>query len=254
MPASVRNAVSAAAESDARSLYTIGGVTALLQPLTIVAFTIVIAVLGPKPSSAEEWFAIQQTSRLEAFLRGDFLTLILIGLYLGTFPALTMALRRVSPVYTALAALFTFIAVTGTFATESTFSLLHLGDRYAAATTEAQRTQLLAAGEAVIASDMWNSSAAYMGGLLLQGAGVMISVIMVRSRDFAKVTAYAGLIANAVDLIQHVVHPFAPAISGVLTTLMGPFYLVWFPMLGRDLLRLGRGSFRRTAGVGARFR
>jgi len=244
MTASVRYTPPAAAESDSRSLYTIGGVTALLQPLTIVAFTVVIATLGPQPDSAEEWFAIQQSSRLEAMLRGDFLPLILIGLYLGTFPALALALRRVSPVYTALAALFTFIGVTICFASESTFSLLRLGDQYAAAASDAQRAQLLAAAEAVIASDMWNSSGAYMSGILLQGAGVMISVIMLRSSDFAAVTAYAGLIANAVDLIQHVVHPFAPTMSAALTTVMGPFYLVWFPMLGRDLLRLGRGALK----------
>jgi hypothetical protein len=252
MPLSVRSAASAVAESDSRSLYTIGGVTAVLQPLTIVAFTVVIAVLGPKPGSAEEWFTIQQSSKLEAILRGDFLTLILIGLYLGTFPALYVALRHLSPVYSALAALFTFIGVTICFASESTFSLLRLGDQYAAATSDAQRAQLLAAAEAVIASDMWNSSGAYMSGMLLQGAGVMISVIMLRSSDFAKVTAYAGLIGNAIDLTQHVIHPFAPAVSGALTTLMGPFYLVWFPMLGRDLLRLGRVGSRISGGVGMR--
>jgi len=252
MPASVRSTASAVANSDSRVLYTIGGVTALLQLLTVVAFTVVIATLGPRPVSAEEWFAIQQDSKLAAVLRGDFITLILIGLYLGTFPALYMALRRVSPVYTALAALFTFIAVTVSFAGESTFSLLRLGDQFAAATSEAQRAQLLAAAEAVMASDLWNSSGAYMSGILLQGAGVMISVVMVRSSDFSKVTAYAGLLANAVDLAQHVMHPFAPSISGVLTTVMGPFYLVWFPMLGRDLLRLGQAT--PQARVGMRFR
>jgi hypothetical protein len=238
----IQSNASAIAKSESRSLYTIGGVAAILQPLTVLAFTIVIATLGPKPTSAEEYFAIQQSSRLASILRGDLLTLILIGLYLGTFPALYLALRNVSPAYAALAALFTFIAVTVCFAGESTFSLLHLGDRYAAATSDAERAQLLAAGEAVIASDMWNSSGAYMSGILLQGAGVMISVIMLRSSDFTKVTAYAGLIANALDLAQHVIHPFAPSISGVLTTVMGPFYLVWFPMLARDLLRLGRGA------------
>jgi hypothetical protein len=242
MRGSIESTASAVAKSESRSLYTIGGVAALLQPLTVVAFTVVIATLGPKPTSGEEYSAIQQSSRLTSILRSDFLTLILIGLYLGTFPALYLALRHVSPVYSALAALFTLIAVTVSFAGESTFSLLRLGDQYAAATTAAQRAQLLAAAEAVIASDLWNSSGAYASGILLQGAGVMISVIMLRSTDFTKVTAYAGLLANGVDLVQHVIHPFAPSISGVLTTVMGPFYLVWFPMLARDLLRLGRSG------------
>jgi hypothetical protein len=229
-------------ESQLKALYRIGSIAAFLQLVTILGYAIALAVLGPKPTSAEEFFTIQQSSKMAAVLRGDFLLLILIALYLGTFPALYAALKRVSPTYTALATLFTLIVVTTTFASESTFSLLRLGEQYATATTEAARAQLLAAGEAVIASDMWNSSAAYIGGILLQGAGVMISLIMLRSKDFSKVTAYAGLLGNAFDLIQHVLHPFLPSVSNIFFSSMGIFYLVWFPMLGRDLLRLARNS------------
>ncbi len=222
------------------SLYRIGGIAALLQLAALLAYTVALAVLGPKPGSAAEFFASQQSSRLATMLRGDFLLLLMIGAYLGTFPALYMALRRVSPVATAFATLFTFIAVTLCFANESTFALLYLGDQYALATTEAQRAQVLAAGKAVIAADMWNSSAAYMSGILLQGGGVIISLVMRRSQDFSKVTAIAGLLANVLDLTQHLIHPFAPAISSVLQMVMGPFYLVWFPMLARDLFRLNK--------------
>lgn len=222
-----------------KGLYTIGGVAAILQLLTILVYSVLMGVLGPKPTSAAEYFAIYQNSPLEAFLRGDFLLLVLIGLYLGTFPALYAALRRLSPVYAALATLFTLMAVTGTFATESSFSLLHLGEQYVNA-TNVVRTQLQAAGEAVIASDMWNSSAAYMGGILLQGSGVMISVIMLRSKDFSKITAYSGLLGNGFDLIQHIIHPFAPSISSYIQMFMGLFYFVWFPMLSRDLFRLAK--------------
>lgn len=226
--------------SNRKSLYTIGGVAAILQLITILTYSVLIAVLGPKPTSAEEYFAIYQASPLEAVLRGDFLLLILIGLYLGIFPALYIALRRLSPVYTALATLFTIITVTLTFANESTFSLLHLGKQYVAVSNDALRIQLQAAGEAVIASDMWNSSGAYMGGILLQGSGVMISVIMLRSKDFSKITAYAGLLGNGFDLIQHIIHPFTPSISAFIMMFMGLFYFVWFPMLGRDFLRLSK--------------
>lgn len=229
-----------AVESTLKSLYTIGGMAALLQLVVILGYSVALGLLGPKPTSAEEYFIIQQSSRLESVLRGDFLLLILIGLYLGTFPAMYAALRRIDPVYTALATLFTIMAVAGTFATESTFALLHLGEQFAVATTEVARGQFLAAGEAVIAADMWHSSAAYMGGILLQGAGVMISLIMRRSRDFSKVTAYSGLLGNGLDLVQHVLHPFLPGVSAVIQMVMGLFYFVWYPMLGRDLLRLGR--------------
>ena len=230
--------------SNMKSLYTIGSVAAILQLITILTYSVLIGVLGPKPTSAEEYFAIYQASPLEAILRGDFLLLILIGLYLGTFPALYVALRRLSPVYTALATLFTIMTVALTFANESTFSLLHLGKQYVNASSDAMRIQLQAAGEAVIASDMWNSSAAYMGGILLQGSGVIISVIMLRSKEFSKVTAYSGLLGNAFDLVQHIIHPFTPSISSYIQMFMGLFYFVWFPMLARDFSRLARGGSR----------
>jgi len=240
-----KNTAEVTVESNLKSLYTIGGISAIMQLIVILSYSIVVGVLGQKPTSAAEYFAVFQRSPMEAFWRGDFLLMLLIGLYLGTFPALYAALRRLSPVYAALATLFTILAVAGSFATESSFSLLHLGEQYVNATSEAVRTQLLSAGEAVIASDMWNSSAAYMGGILLQGSGVMISVIMLRSKDFSKVTAYSGLLGNGLDLIQHVLHIFLPAVSSFITMFMGVFYFVWFPMLARDLFRLARAAGRR---------
>jgi hypothetical protein len=221
----------------------------MLQVAMLIAMIIVIATLGEKPTRVEDYFTIQQRSELEALLRGDFLTVILIGLYLGTFPALYAALRHVSPIYSALATLFTLIAVALALGSEPTFSLLHLGDQYAAATTAVERSQLLAAGKAIIAADLWHTTGMYIAGILLQVSGVMISVIMLRNHDFSKITAYAGLLGNALDLLQHVLHPVAPSIQESLTPIMGIFYLTWYPMMVRDLLRLARGrSSDKTQG------
>jgi len=226
--------------TNTKSFFTIGWMAALLQLISIVTYSVILAVLGPKPTSAEQYFALQQSDPLGALLRGDFLLLFLIGGYFGTFPALYLALKKVNPAAALFATLFTFVAVTVCLATESTFALRHLAEQFAVALTDAQRSQLLAAGEAVIASDMWNSSGAYVSGFLLQGGGVIISLVMLRSRDFSKVTAIAGLLGNAFDLVQHLLHPFAPSISAPIQMLMGPFYLVWFPMLARDLFRLAK--------------
>jgi hypothetical protein len=87
---------------------------------------------------------------------------------------------------------------------------------------------------------MWESSGAYMGGMLLQGAGVLMSILMLRSRDFSRWTAWSGLLGNALDLTQHLLHPFVPAVSAAIVPFMGIFYFLWFPLLGRDLLRLAR--------------
>jgi hypothetical protein len=228
------------------SIYYLGSASALLQLVCVFGYIIVAITLGPKPGTVEEYYTLFQTNPLAGFLRSDGITLIIIALYLGTCPALYVTLKSISPIYTGLAALFIMIAVTISFAIHADFSLLHLSDQYAAATTAIQRSHLLAAGEAVIASNTWNSSGAYMTGILLQGAGVMISVIMLRSKDFSKVTAYTGLLANGFDLVQHMLHPFAPSVAGIVMLGAGPFYLVWFPMLARDLFRLGQNVSKDT--------
>jgi len=228
---------------NSKHLYTIGGISALLQLIAILASIVIAVVLGPRPTSAVEFFAIQQENTLAALLRGDFVLMaFLIGAYLGTFPALWWNLRQLSPIAATFAALFTGIGVILSFSGESTFALLHLGDLYAAASSEAARVQLLAAGEAVLAAGWWHSSGSYMTGILLQGGGVIVSLVMLRSRDFSRVTAISGLIGNGLDLIQHLLHPFAPSISVPIQMFMGIFYFVWFPMLARDFFKLAKGS------------
>ena len=54
-------------------------------------------------------------------------------------------------------------------ANESAFAMMHLSDLYAAASSAAQQEQLLAAGEAVIAANMWNSTAGFLAGIFMQG-------------------------------------------------------------------------------------
>ncbi len=225
-----------------KHLYTIGGIAALTQLAAILTTIIVAAIFGARPTSAEEFFIIQQSNSLSALLRGDFvLMFLLLGAYLGTFPALWWNLRRSSPVAATFATLFTTIAVTLSFSGESTFALLHLGDLYATAISDAQRIQFLAAGEAVLAAGWWNSTGSYVAGILLQGGGIIISLVMLRSRDFSKVTAISGLLGNALDLVQHLLHPFAPSISAPIQMMMGVFYFVWFPMLARDFFSLAKG-------------
>lgn len=222
-----------------KSLYTIGAVVSLTQLVVIFIYMLIVALLGPRITNAETFFHIQQAEGWVSLLRVDFLLLILVGLYLGNFPALVVSLWRTNPLMIFFAALFTLIAITLSFAGESTFALAHLAKLHAAASTALERNQFIAAGEAILANGWWISTGSYMTGILLQGAGVLISLVMLRSHNFAKITAIAGLGGNSFDLLQHLISPFAPAISEYLSFAM-ILYLVWYPMLARDLFRLAK--------------
>lgn len=120
------------------------------------------------------------------------------------------------------------------------FSWLALSAKFAAATSEAQKTLLLAAGEAILASDMWHGTGALMGGMLIQVATTLISVAMLSSRAFGKATAYVGIVTHGLDFLHFLVGFLIPTGGVILMAIAGPLYLVWFPLLARDFFRLTR--------------
>jgi hypothetical protein len=230
-----------ATDSAWKGLCRVGGVAALIQVACGLITMIVVVTLGGEPGIADEYFTLLQNDRLVGLLRMDFPSLISVTLYYLLFFGLYAALRRVNGAHAALAAALGFVGATLWLAAHSAFSMLALSDRYAAAVTDAQRSQILAAGEAVIASDMWHSTGAAVGGILLQSAAVAISVVMLRSDVFNKTTAYAGIGANGLDLVRILINIFAAGNpADILMVVAGPLYPLWFILLGLRLLRLGR--------------
>ena len=140
----------------------------------------------------------------------------------------------------ALSTALAFVGVTLILSTPSVLSLIHLSNQYAAATTEARRALLLAAGEAVMSTDLWHSTGAMIGGLLLQLAGLLISVAMLKTRSFSKLTGYLGIVTHGLDLAHILIGVFVPTAGAILMVLAGPLYLIWFPLVSRRLYNLGR--------------
>ena len=221
-----------------QTIYKIGSFAAFAQLFVILAYAIIGFTVGPRLQSAHEIYSAFQTEPIQTFLRGDLLLVILVGLYLFTFPSLYFALRDRAPATSILTLLLTIIAVIISFTGESTFALWHLFKKYEIATTNIERNSILAAGEAILSNGWWNSSASYIVGIFLQGSGIIFSIVMIKSPKFSKITAISGLLANSFDLIQHILEPFMPGTQALLSPIMGPFYLIWFPMLGFNIKRL----------------
>lgn len=218
-------------------LYRIGAISAALQLAVIVAYIFVTVLIGPRVNDAEAFFLLQKANYWTALLRLDLMMMLLVGLYIGNFPALLISLWNHKPVLSLFALGFTIVAVTVGFAGESTFAMLHLGEKYISASNVIERSQIVSAGEAVLASGWWNSTGSYMTGTLLQAGGIMISVAMLSSGGFHKTTAIAGIVGNSFDLTQHLLSPFIPGVTEYLAIGMVG-YLIWYPMMSYDLLKL----------------
>lgn len=79
-----------------------------------------------------------------------------------------------------------------------------------------------------------------MGGSMLQLAGVLMSVAMMRSAVFGKLTAYSGLVTHGLDLLHIFVGVFWPAAGALLMFVAGPLYFLWLPLVAARLNELGR--------------
>lgn len=225
-------------------LYKLGGIAAFILLIYSLVTMASLMLIGGMPETAQEGFALLAKNRLVGLLRLDMLTILAMPLYYLVLLGLYGALKPVDGAKALLGALLGVVGVTLVLATPSAFSFLTLSDKFGAATDEAQRTLLLAAGEAVLASDLWRGSGALMGGLLLQTSTLILSVVMLRSADFGKATAWVGVVMHGLDLLHIPAGFFVPAAGLALMMVAGPLYLVWFPLLARDFLRLAQNNHR----------
>ena len=181
-----------------KPLYRIGGGAALLAVACIVA-AIAVFLAWPPPTTIESWFALFQRNGFLGLLDLDLLLVTSYVVMIPLYLALYVALRRVSQSFMAIALAFNMLGAALILGVNPGAAMLTLSDRYAAATTDAQRAMFLAAGQALMTN--W-SGTAFVVGYLLGGIGVLITAaVMLRSRIFSKFIAYTGLVMGALMLV-----------------------------------------------------
>ena len=226
-----------------KSLYKAGGAGALIVGLLfIIEMGLYIASSAPSLADAAGWFALFQNNRLVGLVDFGILELYGLVLFIPMYLSLYAVLRRASESYMAIAAILAFVGIAANFATSKLFSLLTLGDLYAAATTAALKSQFLAAGQAALAvSALGGIGGSVEGGIPLAVAGLIISTIMLRSNILGRAAGYVGILANGIGLVMYISAAAGPKLAG--SPFFGAFFLLsvtWFVMVGLKLLRSGR--------------
>lgn len=233
-----------AGHAGVKRLCRIAGIAAFILIAYLVATMVLLLTIGTQPLTVEECFRMLQDNRVEGLLRLDLLTVIFIPLYYVLFAGLYFALKESNRGIATLSVIMVFIGVTLFLATPSVFSWLYLSNRYAAAITPEEQRRLIAAGEVLFASDMWHGTGAIVGSVLTQLGGLLIAWVMLRSTLFSKLTAYTGLITFGFDFLHLFTGLIYPAASTILMAIAGPFYLLWFFLVGRKLWQIGKGKAR----------
>ena len=215
-------------------LYRTGGAAALAM-VAFILVQVTVLVVWPPPAfegSARPWFELFQDNRLLGLLSLDLLYLVDTALLIVMYLALYIALRRTSESAMLIGIVLGLVGAAAYYASNTAFEMLFLSNRYAGAATDAERTLLLAAGEAALVA--YRGSAFNVYYVLSDIALLVIAGVMFKSHIFSRATAYTGLIAGVLMVV-----PSSVGTVGIYFALASLLPWVIFSVLvGRRLIQL----------------
>jgi hypothetical protein len=228
------------ADAKWKTLYRAGAVAPLMA-LVFYLTEFSISIFGePYPTTIEGWYALFQRSKLLGLWYLNALDIVSFALLGIMFLALYVALERLRPswmlvaLYIALLGVVVFI-----LPRVLQLSLLPLSDLYAAATTEAQRTVYLTAGEAL--SQVSTATPQTLGFLFMAIAGLLVSFVIVQTpQTFSRAVGYVGFVGSAAALTNYTGLLFAPGIAAMVMPVNGLLWFLWWLMISVGLFRLAK--------------
>ena len=155
--------------------------------------------------------------------------------------ALYMTLRGVNQSFTALYLALSLTGVIAFIVARPAFEMLHLSNGYAAATTEAQKSMFLAAGQTLVAT--FHGTAFHVSYILGSLSGLIISLVMLKSKIFSRATATVRIVSSVCDFGLYL-----PGIGIYISIFSVLFLFIWDILIARRLFQLGQTSRKRELG------
>jgi hypothetical protein len=201
--------------------------------------------IGPKtaPVKVLDWFTFLQTHPILGFtfLNGfDMVNFVLAGVVVLV---LYGVLRRTDRTFMMLAVAFMLAAIVVYIASNPALPMLALSGKYAAATTDAQRATLVSSGEAVLTARNVGSIGQNVAFVFFHVAGLIVSLVMLRSGIFSKRCAILGMLFNGFGLGFPLAMALAPGsvfLPGAAWIIGVIFWVFWYIAIALTLRRLGR--------------
>lgn len=219
-----------------KTLYNFGAIAALgMVAIIVVQMLIFMTAPPPLEGTAIDWFALFQRNKLIGLIDFELLMIIYALISLPLILSLYHALRQTDPAFTTLYVALSLIGVVCFVAARPAFEMLWLSDHFAAATTEAQRSSILSAGEATLAA--FHGTAFHISYVLGSITGLIISLVMLRSPVFSKATAFVRIGSSIFDFGLYV-----PTIGVYLSIFSVMFLFVWNIMVARRLFQLAKNG------------
>jgi hypothetical protein len=247
-----------AADSNRKSLCQVAATCALV--VVLIALLDIIIMFVPGASAAEpgtltvaDWFALFQAHPLLGLRNLGLLNVATNALTVPLFVALYTVHRNMNKTYAALAVIALIMGATIYIANNTALPMLSLSGQFGSATTESQKSLLVAAGQALLAHEDLTAGS-FMGFFFAEVAQIVMGLVMLRSTIFGRRIALSGLLGSGSLLIFNICAAFVPSVyrpAMILATFGGMVMVAYYVMIARTLLQLGRtereAPLQRTA-------
>jgi hypothetical protein len=188
------------------------------------------------PVTTLQYFNLFHENRLIGLTMMSFFDLVNIALVGITFFTLYYVLKDINEICMRFANIICFIGVAVLFASNQAFAMLSLSDQYFAV-SGADKVVFLTAGESLLAINI-HGSGSFISLFLIGFSGLLVSIVMLQSSIFSKITAYFGILANGIGLSYFITIFIFPTIGWLPIPLSAIPLMVWYILIGVKLYKL----------------
>lgn len=238
------------------SVYRLAAAAALTTILVGIAEIFITALPGgarvaPSSFSVVDWFTLFHDNWFMGLRNLGLLNIVLNLLSIPIFFALYGAHRRTHAAPAALAMILSFIGLAIFFSTNRAFSMLDLANQYAAATTDARRALIAAAGQAMLAVGTSHTPGTFLAFFVGEAAGIAMGLVMLQARIFSRAAGWAGIVGFGCLMAFEVCSSFvAPLfdVALIFALIGGLSTMLWDVLIARAFWGLARTEpFRFTS-------
>lgn len=209
--------------------------------IDIVFGTVTGGNLAELPQTAVERFAQLQSNSLLGLYNLDLLNIIIQLVMIPSYLALYVVLSKVKPGFSLLAFIIFLVGTMAMVTGNAALPMYELSVKYNAASSESQKLLFAAAGEALLAKGIHGSYGMFIGFILPNLGGILISWLMMKSGIFSKTNAWLGMAGSLIISLYLILVTFVPEVKSMATLFAAPggiMLMVWMLMFAFRLHKL----------------
>lgn len=230
-----------------KGISRLGGLAACLIVFTALAEMAITFLPGGYTTveTVSDWFSLLHTNWFLGLRNLGLLNILMTSLGIPVIYALYVVHRGRNQTLATLAMIVGFIGIGTFYATNRAFPMLELSTRYAAATTDAQRAMLEAAGQALLSVGQSHTPGTFLTFFPAEIGGILMALAALQGRLFNRVTGLAGIAGYGFLAIYEILASFIPSAHDtalIFAMVGGLSNITWYVLVARRFFQLGSGA------------